>query len=213
MKNLDSARLKPYRIENPPEMAAGFSSFFPGSKVHSFEFPIQEDVVQRTLISTQHIFGESTRISTSILNLKSEEMTTVGIDQVYYMKEQVQRPDECLVWQYSPMLHEMRVSALKSYKGITLDLRHCAIQFMQYTGERPPFRKAYETEIHKKGSSGKWNFVRMRVNPEFPWEEAQKMAQKMFRNNLVQVFFNEETKKHSNDELVLWYHPEAMPIV
>lgn len=220
MKNLDSARLRPYRVKDPPEMVAGFGTFFPGTKVHSFEFPIDEGVVQRTLISTLCFLGESTRISTSIIDLKSESMTTAGIDHVYHMQAQIQNPDECLVWQYSPKLHKMRESILKSTKGITLDLRHCATQFMQYTGVTPPLRLAYETEMRKKGkhiyakgSSGKWSFVHMKVDSEFPWEEAQKLAGKVFQNSLVQVFFNEETKKHSHDELVLWYHPEAAPIV
>lgn len=221
MKNLDSARLKPYRIETPTDMATGFKMFFLGSKTYAFEFPMQEkDVVLRTLISTFSIMGlESTRISTSILDVKRETITTAGIKEVYQMKEYVQKSDECMVWQYEPSLEKARATGLKAMNGVEFNLRHCAVQFLQYSGNMPPLRVAYETEMKKegeyvygKGSIGNWKFVHIKVNPEFPWETLQNVANKVFRNNLVLVFFNEEAKKHV-DELVLWYNSSLMPIL
>ena len=54
--------------------------------------------------------------------------------------------------------------------------------------------------------------MHMKVDPKFPWDMLQKMTLKVFRNSLVLVFFNEETKKHP-DELVLWYSPSMMPLI
>lgn len=221
MKNLDSARLKPYRIEDPPDMAIGFKTFFPGSKTYAFEFPMQEnDVVLRTLISTYSFMGlESTRISTSIRDVVRDTITTAGIKEIYQMQEYIQKSDECMVWQYEPALEKLRASGVKTMMGVDFNLRHCATQFLQYSGKLPPLKVAYETEMKKdgefvcaRGSVGDWKFVHVKVDPGFPWDTLQKIAQKVFRNNLVLVFFNEETKKHS-EELVLWYNPSMRPFI
>ncbi len=221
MKNLSSARLKPYRIEDPPDMAMGFKTFFPGSKTYAFEFPMKEEnVVLRTLVSTYSFMGlESTRISTSIRDVARDTITTAGISEIYQMKEYVQRADECMVWQYDVSLEKMRASGLKVMTGADFNLKHCAIQFLQYNGRIPPLKVAYETEMKKegefvyaRGSAGGWKFVHMKVDPKFPWDMLQKMTLKVFRNSLVLVFFNEETKKHP-DELVLWYSPSMMPLI
>ena len=221
MKKLDSARLRPYRIEDPPDMAAGFKIFFPGSKTYAFEFPMQEEnVVLRTLISTYSFMGMgSTRISTSIRNVKSETITTAGMKEIYQMQEYIQKSDECMVWQYEPFLERMRASGVKAMMDVDFDLRHCATQFVQYNDRTPPLRVAYETEMKKdgefvyaRGSAGDWKFVHVKVDPTFPWDTLQKIAQKVFRNSLVLVFFNEETKKHS-DELVLWHNSSMRPFI
>lgn len=220
MKNLDSARLKRYRVEDPALMAVGFKAFFPGSQVYTFEFPLKENMVLRTLISTHFFYGVgSTRISASILNEKEEGMATAGIQEIYLLKDYIQYPDECMVWQLDAELQQMRVSTIKSAVGVDFDWRHCPLQFVQYSGEMPPLKNAYAAEMMEngqdtycKGSEGKWRFVRLKINPEYPWEAVQEIARKVFKNNLVQVFFNEETRKHP-DELILWYNPSARPIV
>lgn len=212
MKNLESARLKPYRVEPPAATAKGFGAFFPASKVYAFEFP-EKDTILKSIVSVIHFMGmESTRISMSVMIPYKQVLWTVRESDIYKLQEYLQRPGESFVWQYSHQLHQMRVESMKAAKGVEFDWLGSPLQVVQSVGETPPFKQAYEAEINQKGTVGKWQFIHLKIDAEFPWETLQNVSDKVFRNNLVQVFFNEETKKHPG-EFVVWYNPSAMPLI
>lgn len=220
MKNLDSANLRRYKVENPLETEAGFKTFFPGSKVYAYEFPKDDGRTIKSLVSTHSVFGiKSTRISMSIENVEEQTIDTVGIEELYLVQGHLQRQDECFVWQYQQKLQQMREMAYKAAKGVDFDLRHGPVQVLEYVSGIPLLEQAYQAKMQKngkytygKGAIGQWNFVHVKADDEFPWEVLQAVAERVFKNNLVQVFFNEETRKHPG-EFVLWYHPSVRPII
>ncbi len=213
MKNLESARLKPYRVEPPAATAKGFGAFFPASKVYAFEFPKDDIKRLKSIVSVVHLMGmEFTKISMSVMIPSKQVFRTVGESDVYKMQEYLQRPGESFVWQYGQQLHQMLAKDIKAVKGVEFDWSKNPLQVSQNIGETPPFKQAYEAEVNKKGTVGKWQFIHLKIDAEFPWETLQNVSDKVFRNNLVQVFFNEETKKHPG-EFVVWYNPSAMPLI
>jgi len=212
MKNLESWNLKQYRVDPPIETEMGYKLFFSDAKVYSFEFPLEQAIL-KTIITTCNWM--STRLSASIINRSMNVSFIVTPEKIYFIQEKLQRPGECLVWQYHPEFEAMRSKTFKEFTQGEYDMNGTVLQLVQYNGLLPPFRRAYETSMKEngdvcygKGSAGKWEFVHVKTNPDFPWKVLQDVAKREFGNNLVQVFFNEETKKHP-DEFVLWYSPEV----
>lgn len=210
MKNLDSWNLKQYRVSSPTGTELGFKLFFPEAKVYSFEFTLDQAVL-KVIINTGGWLA--TRLSATIVN--QSNMLIVTPEIVYFLQEKLQRPGECLVWQYNSETEKLRSKTFKEFTKMAHDMNGTVLQLLQYEGQLPPFRLAYETAMREnggvcygKGAAGKWEFVHVKTNPDFPWKVLKDVAQKEFGNKLVQMFFNEETKKYPN-EFVLWHSSEA----
>lgn len=219
MKDLGSQELQRYRVSVPLETRMGLQVFFPGAKVDSFEFPIQQAKL-KTIVSTCTFRGmESTRITASIQNPTLNMACIVTIDNVYFIQEQLQHSEECMVWQYNPVFEKMRAATFRATKGTEFDMNGVVLHLHEYVGEMPPLKEAYDAKMQKnrgfyygKGALGEWRFVHVKADRDFPWKTLQEVSEREFGQNLVQVFFNKETKEHP-DEFVLWYNPIAKLMV
>lgn len=213
MKDLECLELRRYRVPAPIETEVGFKAFFPNSKVYSFEFPIEQATLKTIITTCKYMGIESTRISASIF---SEMMSCIAMPKnVYLIQEQLQNSDECIVWQYNPRLEMLRAQMYRVNTGRNFDINGTVLQLNQYDGEIPALKDAYESRMQKnrgfyygKGRIGRWKFVHLKADSDFPWKTLQEISQREFGDNLTQMFFNEETKKHPG-EFVLWYHPDA----
>ncbi|MGN1297485.1 MAG: hypothetical protein ACI4VH_03525 [Clostridia bacterium] len=215
MKDLKASELKRYKVRAPLETQIGFNTFFPGSKVSSFEFPIEKAIL-KTIVS--EIGKKSTRISISCYN--GEMMRAVLPSEVYLIRDYLQNADESLVWQYNPVEEKLRSSGFKAFTQKNFDMNSFVLHMHEFTGNLPPIKEAYSKKMQKnrgmfysRGTIGEWKFIHIYVKNPFPWEILQKVAYKEFGTNLVQVFFNQETKKEHPKEFVIWYHPNAVPLL
>lgn len=216
MKDLKSSELRRYKVQAPQETQVGFNNFFPGSKVSSFEFP-NEDLILKTIVSEVGK-SKSTRISISCYN--RDTMRAVLPSEVYLTRDFLQNSDESLVWQHNPMIYNLRSLGFKKSKQKNFDMNSFVLHVHEFTGELPPFKEAYSKKMQKnrgmfysRGTIGEWKFVHIHVKDPFPWEVLQKVAEKEFGGNLVQIFFNQETKEENQEEFVIWYHPDALPMI
>lgn len=214
MKDLKSSELRRYKVQAPQETQVGFNNFFPGSKVSSFEFP-HEDLILKTIVSEVR---NSKRISITCYN--RDVMRAVHPSEVYLTRDFLQNPEESLVWQYNPILHKLRSSGFRTLTQKNFDMNSFVLHVHEFTGQLPPFKEAYSKKMQKnrgmfysRGTIEEWKFVHIQVKNPFPWEVLEKVSEKEFGNNLVQIFFNEETKKENQEEFIIWYHPNAFPMI
>lgn len=216
MKDLEKdVELERYRTPAPQESVLGLNIFFPGSKVYCFEFP-EGDAFLRTMVSMCKWKGSIvTSISASFHSNNGCAMRALRPNDVYLFKDYLQNPDECLVWQYNPIREQMRAAMYRRHTRQNFDMNNFVLYTHEFNGDLPPLKEAYEKEVEKgkgklyaKGTIGQWKFVHVYTKEPFPWAKLQMIADKEFGNNLVQVFFNQETREHPN-EFVIWYHPNA----
>ena len=219
MKNLESEELERYRIQAPQTMVEGFNALLPESKVYSFQFPVGDANLTTNVSICNDWRGKvSTRISASIRD-RHLRTRAVKPNELYIYQAFLQNPDECLVWQYNPMLQRMRASLFKSYMGLQapIKMNNLILHTHEYNGQLPPLKEAYEKQLdggklYVKGTIGEWQFIHVYTKEFLPWVTLEKIAEKEFGEKLVQVFFNRETSEHP-DEFVIWYHPNAQNLL
>lgn len=219
MKNLESEELGRYRVQSPQAMVEGFNALLPESKVYSFQFPAGDATLTTNVSISNDWRGKvSTRISASVRD-RSARIRAVKLSELYIYQAFLQNPDECLVWQYNPMLQKMRAEIFKSYMGLQapIKMNNFILHTHEYNGHLPPLKEAYEKQLeagkfYVKGTVGEWQFIRVYTKELLPWVKLGKIAEKEFGGKLVQVFFNKETSEHPN-EFVIWYHPNAQNLL
>lgn len=215
MKDLETRELEQYKVQPPQETALGYSSLFTGSKVYSFEIPLKQEIL-RTIIAICKWKGSiSSRISASIHDENKTFRRIVNQNEVYVLKDYLLNEEECLVWQYNPIIEGLRAANYRQYTGRNFDMNDAILQLNEFKGSLPPFKEAYERKMQKnkgffygKGKHGEWEFVHMCTDKENPWSQLKQISKREFGNNLVQVFFNQETREHP-DEFIIWYNPNS----
>lgn len=223
MKNLNSKELKRYRVPPPPGTTAKVNTILKGTKVYSFEFPLFEvpdgNPVLKTIVLTNEMRGScSARITASVYT-KGSMMRPITPSEVYLIKDALQNPGECLVWQYNPIREKLRASNFRAITGKDFDMNNFVLHMYQFDGRLPPLHYAYARKTQKnkgyvycRGQIDGWKFVHVQTKDLFPWVILQKIADREFGNSLVQVFFNQETKEHPN-EYVIWCKPGSIESV
>lgn len=220
MKDLRSSELRRYRVPVPKETEIGLTTFFKGSKAYCFEIPTTKEEYLKVIISEINNNGKTnTRMSITVIDNYGRTMRATMLEEVYKAREILQEPKESIVWQYNPMIETLRSVGFKKITGNNFDMNNFVLQMHQYDGELPPFEEAYNKKMQKnkglfysRGTIGEWKFIHILIKDVFPWAVIQKIADKEFKNNLVQIFFNAKTKEHPN-EFIIWYNPKAKHLV
>lgn len=186
---------------------------FPNSNVLSFDFPscdTEDTPTLLTFVTYTKEADENLLIRLTTVSHDSGVMRALSPSEIYTIQDRLMYPNETLVWMYHEKSQAVRSQFFKKATNSNFDMTNFVLHMSEYKAELPPLKEIYSKKVQKnrgytytRGTIRNWRYILVQTKNPFPWTEFQLITKREFGRSNFLVFFNEETKKHPNQYVVV----------